>query len=99
MWYFNPQTRTMCFSELHGMEGKRRNAVLRKFGMALRRERRRAKLTQEDLADLAGIERSHVGSIERGENNLTLVSIVKLCDALKVNPSALLTDLDKWPKE
>jgi len=81
------------------MEGKRRNGILRKFGMALRRQRRQAKLTQEDLADLAGIERSHVGNIERGENNLTLVSIVKLCDALKVNPSDLLVDLDKWPKE
>jgi transcriptional regulator with XRE-family HTH domain len=80
------------------MEGKRRNGILRKFGMALRRYRRIAKLTQEDLADMAGIERSHVGTIERGENNLTLISIVKLCDALKINPSDLLTDLDKWPK-
>ena len=79
------------------MEAKRRNSVLRKFGEGLRRYRKKAGLTQEALGGLAGIERGHIGAMERGENNVTLVSMVKLCDVLKVNPSDLLADLDKWP--
>ena len=80
------------------MEGKRRNTVLRKFGLALQRQRKIAQLTQEGLAGLAELERTHLSALERGEINPTLLSIVKLCDALKINPSALLSSLDKWPK-
>jgi transcriptional regulator with XRE-family HTH domain len=80
------------------MENKRKNAVLRKFGAAVRRFRKQSDLTQEAFADLCEIDRSYLGGVERGERNLTLVNVIKICDALKVNPSVMLADLDKWPK-
>lgn len=81
------------------MESKRKNAVLRKFGSAVRRHRRMASLTQEEFALQCEIDRSYLGGVERGERNLTLVNVIKICDALKVNPSEMLADLDKWPKK
>jgi transcriptional regulator with XRE-family HTH domain len=80
------------------METKRKNAVLKKFGAAVRRYRRMAPLTQEEFADLCGLDRSYLGGVERGERNLTFINVMKICDALKVNPSEILSDLDKWPK-
>jgi transcriptional regulator with XRE-family HTH domain len=81
------------------MEPKRKNAVLRKFGAAVRRHRRMASMTQEEFALKCEIDRSYLGGVERGERNLTLVNVIKICDALKVNPSEMLADLDKWPKK
>lgn len=80
------------------MEVKRKNSVLRKFGAAVRRCRRIAGLTQEEFADMCELDRSYVGGVERGERNLTLLNIIKICDTLKVNPSEIFADLDKWPK-
>jgi transcriptional regulator with XRE-family HTH domain len=80
------------------MEVKRKNSVLRKFGAAVRRYRRIAALTQEEFADMCDLDRSYVGGVERGERNLTLLNVIKICDTLKVNPSELFADLDKWPK-
>ena len=80
------------------MEVKRKNSVLRKFGAAVRRYRRMASLTQEAFADLCEMDRSYVGGVERGERNLTLLNVIKICDTLKVNPSEIMSDLDKWPK-
>jgi transcriptional regulator with XRE-family HTH domain len=49
-------------------------------------------LSQEALADHAGIDRSHMGKIERGERNVTLLNLAKLAEALKCQPSALLSN-------
>ncbi|MBT4608109.1 MAG: helix-turn-helix transcriptional regulator, partial [Thiotrichales bacterium] len=42
------------------------------------------------LADLAGIDRSYMGGIERGEHNLALVNIKKVADALGISVSELM---------
>lgn len=60
------------------------------FGSAVRELRLRQRLAQEELANLAGIERSHMGKIERGQHTPTLVAIFKISRALKCNPSDLL---------
>ncbi|MHB8523461.1 MAG: helix-turn-helix domain-containing protein [Limisphaerales bacterium] len=52
--------------------------------------RQQAGLSQEDLAELAGLHRTYVGSIERGERNVSLENIERLAKALKVPPSQLL---------
>ena len=60
------------------------------FGQAVREIRLRQQLAQEELANLAGIERSHMGKIERGQHTPTLVAILKISRALKCSPSDLL---------
>lgn len=47
-------------------------------------------MSQEALADAAGIDRSHMGKIERGERNVTMLNLVKIAAALNGLPSDLL---------
>ncbi len=61
------------------------------FGRRLRALRIERGLSQEALADLAGIHRTYVGSVERGERNIALDNIHALADALGVAASELLT--------
>jgi transcriptional regulator with XRE-family HTH domain len=46
-------------------------------------------MTQEGLAHEAGLDRSYVGRIERGEHNLTVLALAKLCRAMKCDIAAL----------
>lgn len=49
-------------------------------------------LSQEALSNLAGIDRSHMGKIERGERNVTSLNIEKIAAVLQTSPSKLLAD-------
>jgi transcriptional regulator with XRE-family HTH domain len=62
----------------------------RRFGAAVRRLRLQARLGQEGLADRAGIHRTHVSLIERGQGMPTLLVIHKLASALGTTMAALL---------
>lgn len=63
-----------------------------RLGVAVRARRAALNLSQEALADHAGIDRSHMGKIERGERNVTLLNLAKLAHALSCAPSDLLLD-------
>ncbi len=63
-----------------------------RFGEHLRSVRAAQGLSQEELADLSGLNRTYVGSVERGERNVSLLNIYKLATALGVAPSTLLDD-------
>jgi len=52
----------------------------------LRRLRRSRRLSQEELADRAGINRNYVGMLEREENSATVDMLEKLADVLNVDP-------------
>jgi len=60
------------------------------FGQVLRTLRKKAGLSQEQLALEAGIERNFVSLIERGVNQPSIRVIFKLAQALAVPPSAML---------
>ncbi|PRE93272.1 MULTISPECIES: helix-turn-helix domain-containing protein [Burkholderia] len=61
-----------------------------RLGLAIRSTRKQLALSQEALADLAGIDRSHMGKIERGERNVSLLNVVRIAHALECKPSDLL---------
>lgn len=48
--------------------------------------------SQEEFAHQLGVHRTYMGSLERGERNLSLRSVERLADALAVGPLELLTD-------
>ena len=60
-----------------------------RFGKALRRRRIRLGVSQEEFADLCGLDRTYVGGIERGERNVGLVNIERVAIALKISLSEL----------
>lgn len=62
----------------------------RLFAANLRRLRIATGFSQEALAERAGLHRTYVSSIERGERNLSLENIFRLAEALAVDPRDLL---------
>jgi predicted transcriptional regulator len=65
----------------------------RTFGETLRRTRRGQKVSQDDLAQRSGVDRSAISNYERGRREPNLRTIVKLARALGVHPMTLLRDL------
>ena len=61
------------------------------FGKRVREVRKAKGISQEKLAELANIDRSYMGNIERGEKNVTLKKVYEICDALKVDISELVS--------
>jgi transcriptional regulator with XRE-family HTH domain len=59
------------------------------LGQAVRRLRRAADLTQEDLAARAGISANYVGEIERGEFNPSVLVMFALAEGLGIDPAGL----------
>jgi transcriptional regulator with XRE-family HTH domain len=66
------------------------NTALVGLGAALRTERKAQGLSQEALADKAGIDRSYMGGIERGEHNIAIINLLKIANALGKKASSLL---------
>jgi len=64
----------------------------KKLGMAIRARRQGLKLSQEDFADHIGMHRAYYSAIERGERNLTLVTLERVSTGLGVSLSMLLAE-------
>ena len=62
------------------------------LGKAIRRAREAKKMSQEALADGAGVDRSYVGRVERGDNNAAILTIQKLARALGISVAKLMQD-------
>ena len=60
-----------------------------RLGKALRKRRIGLGVSQEEFADLCGLDRTYVGGIERGDRNVGLANIEKLARALKISLSEL----------
>ena len=65
------------------------------FGIELRRQRELKKLSQEELAEICGIHRTYVSQLERGLKSPTLRLLWQICDALVLNPTAIISDIEK----
>ena len=66
--------------------------MYQKFGERVKKQRQLAQLTQDKLAQMAGLSLSFLGHIERGTRKASLDTVVKLSNALKVSPNYLLQD-------
>jgi transcriptional regulator with XRE-family HTH domain len=66
-----------------------RDEILKLFGERLREIRTERNLSQERLAELAGLDRNYIGQIERAERNVALVNIIRIAKALEIEPQSL----------
>lgn len=71
---------------------KNRSAVA--FGHKVRKLRLELGLSQEALGEESGLHRTYIGSVERGERNLSLNNIVCIAHALETTASRLLEGIE-----
>ena len=64
------------------------------LGFAVRARRACLKLSQEGLADIAQLHRTYVGSVERGERNISLENIEAIATALGSTASELISEAE-----
>lgn len=65
-------------------------SILMRFGKNVQRIRKEKNISQEKLAEYAGLHRTYIGMIERFERNITLINAEKVARALGVNISELI---------
>ncbi|MBQ3103472.1 MAG: helix-turn-helix transcriptional regulator [Oscillospiraceae bacterium] len=64
-------------------------------GMVIQRIREQKKQSQELVSGFAGIGRTHLSAIERGERKPTLETFFKIADALNIKPSSLMAAIEE----
>jgi transcriptional regulator with XRE-family HTH domain len=64
--------------------------ILREFGRRVRDRRKALGLSQEELADKAGFDRTYISMIERGKRNLSLLNICRFAETLGTTASSLV---------
>lgn len=62
------------------------------FGLNMRHHRLAGGLSQEAVAERMGVDRAHVSSMERGQQNVTLLTIWSAAQALGIKPAAFLNE-------
>ena len=67
--------------------------VRHRFGEAVRKRRHKLGVSQEEFADICGLDRTYIGGIERGERNVALVNIERIAKAFKLSMSELFKGL------
>lgn len=67
-----------------------KSEILIQFGNRVKELRKAQNMSQEDLADAAGLHRTYIGMIERAEKNITLENIEKIAKALDTPINKLL---------
>jgi len=73
--------------------------IRRVFGANMRRYRLAAGISQEAVAERMGVDRAHVSSMERGQQNVTLLTIWQAAQALNIRPAALLEEQGNISKQ
>jgi transcriptional regulator with XRE-family HTH domain len=66
----------------------------KRFGERVRKLRIKKHLSQDEFADISGLHRAYIGTVERGETNITLRNMFILAKALDVKMSELIRGVD-----
>jgi ribosome-binding protein aMBF1 (putative translation factor) len=74
------------------MSSKPAEEVQKQFGTRMRALRQQRGLSQEELAFSCNLDRTYIGSVERGERNISLVNIHTIAAALGASPKELFND-------
>ena len=69
--------------------------VTRVFAENIKYFRKKNDISQEALADLAGLHRTYIGAVERGERNITLLNANRIAEALEVELCECLKERNK----
>jgi transcriptional regulator with XRE-family HTH domain len=77
------------------MAAKENRVALKRFGANVRARREARELSQEAVAEIADLDRTYVGGLERGERNATLGSILRIAKALKTSAADLCEGIDR----
>jgi len=67
--------------------------LLKQLGQRIREIRKSRKLSQEELAEICGFDRTYISLLERGKRNLRLINLLKLSRGLGIPVEELLKDL------
>lgn len=70
------------------MKTKNRNLI--KIGNNIKKIRKKENLSQEELAFRSGLHRTYIGSVERGERNITILNLIKIAKSLNTDPTLFL---------
>lgn len=70
----------------------KKTPVRKAFGLKVRMRRFELEITQEELAEKSDLHPTYVGSVERGERNISLENIIVLAKALKCSPKDLMPE-------
>ena len=70
------------------------DGALLRIGEVIRQKRKALRFSQEAFADEVGIDRAHMGRIERGERNVTFLNLLRIARALETVPSSILHQAD-----
>lgn len=68
-----------------------RKQILSRLGEAIRECRRSKKISQENLALMAEINRTYMGDVERGEENISVLKLAQIANTLDVSLAELFT--------
>jgi transcriptional regulator with XRE-family HTH domain len=66
--------------------------IYREFGRILKKRRKEAKLTQDDIANKVGLVRTSITNIEQGKQHVSLHMLFQLADAIGARPQDLLPE-------
>jgi transcriptional regulator with XRE-family HTH domain len=67
---------------------------LQLLGVRIRKLRLDQHMSQEKLAESSGLHRTYIGSIERGEQNVSFINLLRLANALNISLANLFADWD-----
>jgi transcriptional regulator with XRE-family HTH domain len=70
-------------------------SFLRRIGLELRQRRESLNFTQGELADKCGLHRTFIGSVERGERNVSILNLRLISGQLRVSLADLLGAIDR----